>query len=64
VSARYQASLTIIHPARNADLVVPDLILETLPLQAFGIEAVIGRDVLASCVLVYDGPAGSATLAY
>lgn len=60
----HQAGFAVLHPVRNSDLVVPELIVGTLPLRAFGIEAVIGRDVLASCVLVYDGPSASATLAY
>ncbi len=64
VNAIYQAGLALIHPAPHSDLVVPEIMLETLPLAQFGIEAVIGRDVLASCVLVYNGPTGSATLAY
>ena len=60
----HQASLSIIHPARQGDLIVPEIIVQTMPLRAFGIEAVIGRDVLASCVLVYNGSTGSATFAY
>lgn len=44
----HQASFAILHPARNSDLIVPEIIVGTLPLRAFGIEAVIGRDVLAS----------------
>jgi hypothetical protein len=27
-------------------------------------KAVIGRDILAACLLIYNGPAGSFTLAY
>jgi len=65
-SFSYEAGLVILHPVTKppSNLVVLDLIVDELPLAAFGIEAVIGRDVLASCVLVYDGPNGSATLAY
>ncbi|MBA4062145.1 MAG: hypothetical protein C0501_00235 [Isosphaera sp.] len=64
VGTRHQAGLAVVHPAGRPDLVIPDIIVQALPLLSFGIEAVVGRDVLAGCVLVYDGPAGSATLAY
>ena len=64
INSIYQASLAVVHPTQRSDLVVPEIILGTLPLRSFGIEGVIGRDVLASCVLVYNGPTGSATLAY
>ncbi len=62
----YEAGLVILHPVTKppSNLVIHELEVDSLPLAAFGIEAVIGRDVLASCVLVYNGPAGSATLAY
>jgi hypothetical protein len=61
----YDAGLVILFPNQpKMNLVIPDLPVDTLPLLAFGIEAVIGRDVLASCVLVINGPGGSATLAY
>jgi hypothetical protein len=62
----YDAGLVILHPTNQSklNLVFPDLTVDTLPLLAFGIEAVIGRDVLAACILVINGPAGTATLAY
>jgi hypothetical protein len=62
----YEAGLVILHPVTKppSNLVIHELEVDELPLQSFGIEAVIGRDVLASCVLVYNGTAGSATLAY
>jgi hypothetical protein len=44
--------------------VIPDLPVDTLTLLAFGIEAVIGRDVLSTCLLVINGPAATATLTY
>ena len=58
---------TIMHPDGDPrlDLVIPALAVEELSqLAQFGVDVLIGRDVLASCVLVYDGPAGSVTLAY
>lgn len=64
VGTFHTASLTIVHPAQQADLVIPNIVVQALSLRSFGIEAVIGRDVLSQCVLVYDGPAGSVTLAY
>lgn len=62
----YEAGLVILHPVTKppSNLVVHELEVDELPLAAFGIEAVIGRDVLASCVLVYNGSTGSATFAY
>ncbi|MCI0703328.1 MAG: hypothetical protein L0241_19795 [Planctomycetia bacterium] len=65
-SLTYEAGLVILHPVTKppSNLIVHELEVDELPLAQFGIEAVIGRDVLASCVLVYNGPAGSVTLAY
>lgn len=65
-SFSYEAGLVILHPVTKppSNLVVHELEVDALPLAQFGIEAVIGRDVLSSCVLGYNGPAGSATLAY
>lgn len=62
----YEAGLVILHPVTKppSNLIVHELEVDSLPLAAFGIEAVIGRDVLASCVLVYNGSTGSATFAY
>jgi hypothetical protein len=66
VNTRHTAGLTLLHPsgAVGQHLVVPDVIIQALPLNNLGYDALIGRDVLASCVVVYDGPAGSVTLAY
>jgi hypothetical protein len=66
-SIRYEVGFTVVHPSGDAKLnyVVPTLDVHELDdLSHFGIDALIGRDVLASCVVVYDGPAGSVTLAY
>jgi hypothetical protein len=63
----YEAGVAIVHPSGDPklDLVFPALtIQEVTQLAGFGVDVVLGRDVLASCVLVYDGPAGAATLAY
>ena len=66
VNTSHTAGITILHPSGHVgqSLVVPDLIVQALALRPLGFEALIGRDVLASCVLVYDGPVGSVTLAY
>lgn len=66
VNTTHTAGVTILHPTGSAgqDLVVPELVVRTLPLRPLGIDALIGRGILARCVLVYDGPAGAATLAY
>jgi hypothetical protein len=34
------------------------------PLATLGYEALIGRDILARCMLIYDGPSGTFTLGY
>lgn len=62
----YEAGLVVLHPVTKppSNLVVHELEVDALPLAGFGIEAVIGRDVLAACALAYNGPANSATLAY
>lgn len=66
VNTTHTAGLTILHPSGDAkqNFVVPELIIQALTLRPLGIDALIGRDVLAACVLVYDGPAGAVTLAY
>lgn len=63
----HDVSLTVLHlsgdPSRN--LVVPDLLVTELPhLTGLGYDAVVGRDVLARCRLLYDGPAGRFRVAY
>ena len=60
----HEGGLEIVHPDPKQSLVIPILEIEAIPLSSFGIDAIIGRDVLASSVMVYDGPAGSVTLAY
>jgi hypothetical protein len=62
----YDVSLTVLHPSGNPadNLTVHDLPVAELPLGAFRIDLLIGRDVLALCRFDYDGPAGTFTLAY
>jgi hypothetical protein len=61
-----EVSLTILHPSGDpaAHLIIPVLEVAELDLGTLGYDALIGRDVLARCVLTYDGPAGSFTLGY
>jgi hypothetical protein len=60
-----QAGLTVSHPDGAASsLEVPELTVVELDLGQLGYKALVGRDVLARCMLVYDGPAGRFTLAY
>jgi hypothetical protein len=65
-STFYEVELIIPHltalPAQL--LVIPDLLVAEVALNTFGYDAVIGRDVLAYCILVYDGPAGAFVLTY
>ncbi|MFO0810702.1 MAG: hypothetical protein U0746_18900 [Gemmataceae bacterium] len=62
----YELRLTVLHPSgQSADnLVLPDLLVAELPLNALGIEVLLGRDVLALCRLDYDGQRGTFALTY
>jgi hypothetical protein len=65
VNTSHTAGVTVLHPSGPGhNLVIAELIVQALPLRPLGFDALIGRDVLGSCVLVYDGPGGSVTLAY
>jgi hypothetical protein len=61
-----EVSLTILHPSGDPllHLVIPVIEVTELDLGSLGYDALIGRDVLAKCVLTYDGPANSFTLSY
>lgn len=60
----YDVSLTIpaSHPGSNL-LIVGKMSVTTSHYQSHGINGLIGRDVLSQCVLTYDGPNASFTLA-
>jgi hypothetical protein len=47
-----------LHPSGvpRQNLVFPDLNVLELPLNTIGYQAIIGRDVLARCLLLYNGP--------
>jgi hypothetical protein len=66
VNALYDAGLTIVHPSGNPrdNLVVRDLTVLEVSLAALGYQVLIGRDVLARCRFLFNGPAGRFTLAY
>jgi hypothetical protein len=64
--SEYDVSLTLLHPSGNPrahrifrNHPVLEQSLGPLPYQAL-----LGRDVLASCLLIYDGPSASFTLAF
>jgi hypothetical protein len=63
---RYDVGLTVLHPSGAAQLhlVEKQLLVLEVPLAALGYEVLIGRDVLARCRFLYDGPAGRFRLAY
>lgn len=65
-AAYYEVELTLPHPSVTAShlLVVSDLEVVELDLLSYGIEVILGRDVLAHCVLIYDGTANEFTLSY
>jgi hypothetical protein len=58
----YDIHLTLSHPALSFSITALPVIQSNLHHQ--GIQALIGRDVLANCLLVYDGRAGSYVLAF
>lgn len=62
----YDAALTIVHPSANyhLDLVIHDLAVLELPLAPLGYQVVVGRDVLALCRLLYNGPRHRFRLVY
>lgn len=61
---RYDASLIVRNPG-DYDLVKPNIPVSEMPLfGTLGVHALIGRDVLEDCLLIYDGKNGFFTLAY
>lgn len=65
-AAEYTVGLTIVHPSGNPrdNLVLRNQPVIELALGALGYQALIGRDVLNQCMLIYDGPGKVFTLAY
>ncbi len=66
VTTEYTIGLTIVHPSGNpsANLVLRNHPVVELALGTLGYDALIGRDILDRCLLIYDGPGKSFTLAY
>jgi hypothetical protein len=65
-SALHDASLTIVHPSGKAgdNLVIRDITVLELALASLGYQVLIGRDVLARCRFLYDGPKNRFRLHY
>jgi hypothetical protein len=59
-------SLTVVHPSGNYqnDLVLRNLTVLELSLAFLGYQLLIGRDLLARCRLLYNGPGNRFRLAY
>lgn len=52
----------LLHPGLTLTFGVVPVIASDLSLQ--GIDALVGRDILARCLFVYDGPANMFSLAF
>jgi len=59
---QYDVSLVLLHPRLQFTLHALPVIASSLSIQ--GIQALLGRDVLAACLFVYDGAAGIFSLAF
>jgi len=59
---QYDVHLTIIHP--RLSFAIPALPIIESDFSQQGIQGLLGRDVLAGCVLVYNGEVGFYTLAF
>ena len=62
ICSQYDISLVLLHPRLKFTIQALPVIEASLSLQ--GIQALLGRDVLARCLFVYDGAAGIFTLAF
>jgi hypothetical protein len=60
---RYDASLLVNNPDGYA-FYRPNIPVSEMPLGPLGVHALIGRDVLGECLLIYDGRNGFFSLAY
>ena len=59
---QYDVSIILLHKSITLRLAAVPIIASDLAIQ--GIQALLGRDVLSRCLLVYDGSAGSFTLSF
>jgi hypothetical protein len=62
----YRVGITILHPSgkERDHFVLRSLAVLDQPLSQLGYQALLGRDVLADCLFIYDGPLRRVTLAY
>ncbi len=60
----YDCGLIIYASYTETPYVVRNLAVSETPLLRGGFQALIGRDVLANCVLTYNGAIGQYTLAF
>ncbi len=60
---QYDITLVIDHPD-GFPLFLPTIPVAEMELSMLGIEALIGRDVLDECLLIYDGKSQTFTLGY
>jgi hypothetical protein len=65
-AALHHASLTVLHPSGNSrdHLVVFNLTVLEISISSLGYQALLGRDVLARCGFLYDGPKNTYRLTY
>jgi hypothetical protein len=61
---QYDVFLMLINPKGTLLYVAQSMPVFEMPLAAQGIEALIGRDVLAAGILIYNGATKSFTLSY
>ena len=65
-ATQHDAALTILHPSGDArlNLALGNLLVVELAIGVLGYQALLGRDVLAGCRFLFDGPAGTFELSY
>jgi hypothetical protein len=62
IASQYDVSLILLHPMLTYTISAVPVIGSMLAIQ--GIQALIGRDVLANCLFIYDGRSGLFTWAF
>jgi hypothetical protein len=65
-AATHDASVMVLHPTGKTrdHLAVLNLSVLELSLGSLGYQAILGRDVLARCRFLYDGPSDAFRLTY
>jgi hypothetical protein len=58
----YDLSLTVLHP--TGSLVIDPIPVVECQTLSGSFQCLLGRDLLAHCLFVYDGPSGTFTLAF